>query len=752
MEVLVLLVLVATIVATPLTFCPLKMLDGYILPQIAVGALGMSLATVLFLSLGIFPVNLVSIMVCLYFFYLLLTAFWSTVPHNSLRELPLVFSYMAIFIVSLALFTQGGMSNLVLLSLAVFFVSMCTSLYGLGQRLKFDPLFKLRLKPVEEYKNKPLEEVPSWFRNKERVDTRPISTIGNTTFFGGYLVATLPFLVLLSVEVNSWFWFSVLIAVFTIAVTKSRASILGVLLGVVFFLLLASYQGWVFDFLFCFFGQLGFVPMLLLALLVAFIGGWVLVKARHSPLLKRLHEKSPLTMKLSVEGTDQQDFLAHLRYRFRYWRAAFELIRQRPLQGFGLRTYRKEVYQAQAKMHERDKKFLGLGYQTPQPREVHNDFIENFVESGIVGGVAFLLIIGVVIYHAMSFFVATTNSHQQILVAAFTSSVVGLLVNALFFFPFRLASSALPFWMALAAVEFLAGKGEVMFFESNVAFSFLLSGALAAMLWEGCFKPNAGNWFFRKYSFADDQEAAEKYLMKAIECCPHETIYRTHAMMGYLEAYPDYAEKHANVMREFYDGMTPAWVMFYNAGLVKAANKKWTEAMENFNHSLYYYPRFLPAAKYIEKIWPKAPLPQQRVKGKRIGSELLKTIQSHRAKQREYVKGKNEILDEERRRLGVPTDWVYDSKRGVFISKEGKVKQLSQEAMNNIRLQQSEIEKLQLVIENIILQEKIRMNIPLDWMCSLEEGIFLSPKEFEQYKKGHSVQGNTEKEGKNGEK
>ena len=226
-------------------------------------------------------------------------------------------------------------------------------------------------------------------------------------------------------------------------------------------------------------------------------------------------------------------------------------------------------------------------------------------------------------------------------------------------------------------------------------------------------------------------------------------------MMGYLEAYPEHAEKHANIMREFYDGMTPAWVMFYNVGLAKAANEKWAEATENFNHSLYYYPRFLPAAKYIENIWPKAPLPQQRVRGKRVDPELLKTIQLHRTKQEEYVEVRDGILDRERRRLGVPADWAYDSKKGVFApvkEKEGEVKQLSQEALNNIRLQQSEIEKLQLIIENIILQEKIKMNIPLNWMCSLEEGIFLSPKEFEQYKKkGNPIQATTKKEGKDSE-
>ena len=58
-----------------------------------------------------------------------------------------------------------------------------------------------------------------------------------------------------------------------------------------------------------------------------------------------------------------------------------------------MRTYRKEVYDSQARLNEKDPEFLGYDYQTPQPRECHNDFIENFIEGGIVSGLLFLLII-----------------------------------------------------------------------------------------------------------------------------------------------------------------------------------------------------------------------------------------------------------------------------------------------------------------------------------------------------------------------
>ena len=134
-----LIFLILTLILTPLIFCPLRSCDGYILPQIGVGSIGISITLIFFIYYGVFPLSLPVGLALLYFIYIMCSNAWSTVQHNSLRDTPLIFLCVGAFIISSALFTD--INNIVAVSLGVFFVSMFTSLYAIGQKFLFDPLF-----------------------------------------------------------------------------------------------------------------------------------------------------------------------------------------------------------------------------------------------------------------------------------------------------------------------------------------------------------------------------------------------------------------------------------------------------------------------------------------------------------------------------------------------------------------------------------------------------------------------------------
>lgn len=666
-----------TLIAAPLVFAPLKFIDGYILPQLAVHAIGLGVAFVGMVQLGVFPLSLLSLLVCLYFVYMVMTTFWSTATHASLRDLPLVFNGLAAFLVASVLFRSSAL-NMVTVSLGVFFVSTITCIYCIGQRLRIDPVFKERLvSAAVDFKGLPRQRIPKWFRNKNFIDSRPIGTIGNTNFVSGYLGSTVPFLVFLSVEVSPWFLLSILLVVVTVTMAECRAALLGMFCSGLVFLLIASRAGLVIDFVVWLFS---FELVRLLSVIGAVYVLLFLVDAicrlHKGGVFRMLNAETPLTSELSVESEDQEDLVAHLRYRFRYWKAAWELLKQKPLQGFGLRTFRKEVYQAQATLHNRDGKFLGLGYQTPQPRECHNDYVENFVEGGLVGGLMFLAILAVVFYNAWVY-LSSVVAVDFLLVAGVLSGFLCLLVVAFFFFPFRLPASAVLFWVGLALLDSMTTDVAIVTFESNIFLTLLVAGVLAALLWEGSIKPNAANFYFNKYSFSRDMMLREKFLIKATDFSPRETIFRTHAAVNYSETVPSFAEKHANVMSYFYDGMTPAWMMFYNVAMVKAANGKFEEAIEYLNHSLYYFPRFKPALQFMQMIWAEAKMPERRILMKRMTKEGLLAIKLHR----------------------------------------------------------TEAEKHNMAIENIILQEKVKSNIPIEWSFDLKEGVFLTPTEAENLRR-----------------
>lgn len=690
---------VLTMVLTPTIFMPLKFMDGYLLPQFGIAAIGISISLILYLMNGVFDLSLITILAVLYFFYLTLTCSWSTVQHNSIRDMPLVFAYLIGFIIANALF--NSYSNILIICYAVFVVAIFTSIYGILQKFCIDPLFPERLASQNHlYKGKPKIEIPKCFQNKCFRDSRVISTLGNTNFAAGFFLSVLPFLMFLSFQVSLWFLLSVLIVVITIFLTESRAGVLSLIGSSIFFILLVSVKGIFLDWILYVNKLLPMEIKLILIMSVVVLSLHVILNSKKLKQIKDfLSEDNPLNAMLDFEHGDKYHPIAHLRYRIRYIKAAFELILRKPLQGYGLRTYRKEVYGAQGRLNQKDGgKFLGEKYQTPQPREVHNDFIENFVEGGVIGGFLFILIIGIVFYNTIqnSFILSNTDF---LTVASISATLLGVMINAMFFFPFRLASSSLYFFVALAMLNSFTNSVILHSFNVSIVIILFTALALIAFIWESVIKPNAGNYYFTKHNFAKYSDNKEKYLMKALKYCPRETIFRTHLMLGYTDLYPEEAEEQAETMRQHYDGMTPAWVMAYNSGMSKSRLKQYKDALKFFAESLFYYPSFQESRVQAQVVEPLSPL-------KIIRRYILKKIT-----------GEGETV------------------LNNFMANVDLIKKNTEREMESLkRSTDRELQANETNMLNVILAEKVRLMIPEDWPFDFDTKQFYAPREIPEGK------------------
>ena len=688
MEFWLLLTIIATVVITPLIHCPLKSLDGYILPQIGAGAIGISLAMILLTLISGLPTNGIAILSILYFIYLMMSNAWSTVNHSSLRDAPLIFLSVFGLVATAVLFDVR--ENITLVSLGVFFISNLLALYAIGQRFCFDPFFPERLQSKKDlYEGKDLVHVPRPFQNKKFQDSRAISTIGNTNFAVGYFLTAIPFLVWLCFEVSPWFILSFLPIVGAIVAAECRAGYLSLAIGGLCFVLFISSRGLLIDGIIIISKMNNGLAILFLFLVLSLIGVYCFALWLHKKgIFKSLsNENSTLNIFLDFEGKadnsleDRNSQISHLRYRLRYWRAAWQLIKKRPLTGYGLRTYRKEVYQAQGDLNLKDNgKFLGPAYQTPQPRECHNDFIENFVEGGFPAGLLFLVILGSVFYQAYVYG-QSASTYDFIMVSAIAAAIIAVLVDVFFFFPLRLGSSALLFWMSLAIIPGIAGNINLVQIPFNPLATVFIIGGLAAMLWEGVIKPNLGNYYFSCYSFSTKTGKKERFLIKAIELCPRETVFRTHMMIGYLNTFTDEAIQNAEVMRQHFDGMTPGWANEYNSAVVSAKDKRYEEAMRHLQKCLFYLPSFQDARTLFQQLWPRAPFGRRRIVLKQISQEAINLIIAHqaqiRAAQAEMKNLQNEMFKQElstqnvvlaeKCKLGIPVDWPFDGEHNLFI-------------------------------------------------------------------------------------
>jgi hypothetical protein len=101
-----------------------------------------------------------------------------------------------------------------------------------------------------------------------------------------------------------------------------------------------------------------------------------------------------------------------------------------------LRSYRKLVYYAQAAINDRDPNFLNdERYITPQPRECHNDWLEDLVELGIAGATIRWVLIGSVLW------VGFSVMKGDLMVVFMITALLSICAHAAFFFSLRVPAS-----------------------------------------------------------------------------------------------------------------------------------------------------------------------------------------------------------------------------------------------------------------------------------------------------------------------
>ena len=119
--------------------------------------------------------------------------------------------------------------------------------------------------------------------------------------------------------------------------------------------------------------------------------------------------------------------------RVKYWRASWELIKEYPLLGSGLWSYRNLVYEGQAKILEKDPSYF-TNYDR-KPRRAHNDYLEALNDGGVVAGAMLLCFIITIYRYGM---IVVMASELRFVMVALLSGLTAYLGSAVFFFPFRL--------------------------------------------------------------------------------------------------------------------------------------------------------------------------------------------------------------------------------------------------------------------------------------------------------------------------
>lgn len=148
-----------------------------------------------------------------------------------------------------------------------------------------------------------------------------------------------------------------------------------------------------------------------------------------------------------------------IRNRLFWWEISGAMIKDHPLLGIGYRQFDIQVNDYYFEFFEEKPEnqlytYLVKSHKDKRPYHFHNDYIEIAAENGILGLIAFLLIV-----YGTFFSAITQLSHRMIsrnhkvLLACGMAGFISMLVDAFFGFPLYLPCSGVVFWFLVAFVE-----------------------------------------------------------------------------------------------------------------------------------------------------------------------------------------------------------------------------------------------------------------------------------------------------------
>jgi O-antigen ligase len=283
-------------------------------------------------------------------------------------------------------------------------------------------------------------------------------SIGNTNHSAAFLAPFVFIALYLAVNVSPYFFILVPFILAGIALTKCYGAILGIIFGSCF--IYPEYSLW------------------LLPVLAVGVCSLLILRTLHRGLYDKL------------TGKKEYNFTA----RFYYWKIAYELWKKQPVFGFGIRSFRKELYDMQAIMNIKDPSLLGYrenASDTPGDREAkytawptraHNDYMEMLSDGGIIGFLLLLSLVGFAVYSSI-------QTGNYILLGG----IVCLAVHGMFFYTLS-TFSYVPYIMLLACVS----NHNVTVYPLPILLAIILVAALIRLALDYAIKPQLAMYWVGK--------------------------------------------------------------------------------------------------------------------------------------------------------------------------------------------------------------------------------------------------------------
>ena len=365
----------------------------------------------------------------------ILSIFWSDSPMVSLKELPLFLAGpLLYFITTNNIYHKGQIEHLIN---AILIIGTLLGIYGILQYQGID--------------------FPFWLKNIGR--QRVFGFFGNVNYFAEYLIIPLAIAVpLFFVSKNKMKKLLLLIGILamgtSLILTFTRGSYLGFGTSLIFMF-----------FLFIFSGGKTFIRdnkkifIIVFLMIILIISLFIIPNPLNKPgtIISKIKGRTSVTQ--LIQGSS-------IKRRIAIWKFTTLIIKDHPLLGSGLGTFKYNSLKYQAKFFEQgDNRAL---YPYGVADKTHNEYLQLWAELGIIGLAIFIWLMITYFNYGIRYLKREKNVQKQGIVIGLMGAVAAVLVDGIFGFPLHLPATIVLFWLALA-LTFAMINREAGAKEINIA-------------------------------------------------------------------------------------------------------------------------------------------------------------------------------------------------------------------------------------------------------------------------------------------
>ena len=461
-----------------------------------------------------------------------------------------------------------------------FMISFIISIYTLIQYYGFDP----------------------YFNDLQRLT----STIGQKNWISNYLALIFPiifsYFLLEKIKKNKIiYYFSLSILYATLMICQSR----GIWISISFTIILAVYIIFKFKFLKLFQDNKKWLILIVITFIII-----TMIYSTDNPL-----NKSVITVtQRAISTFDEKD--PSINTRLLIWGATLDMIKDKPLFGSGIGTFKMNYLDYQADFLQNNPDYIKF---SGKAAEAHNEYLQILAELGIPGFAFFLLIIFVFYSLALKYLKKKHNNQDKIIVFGLLMGITSFLIHSLFTFPYHVPVLGSSFFILLGLmVVYISGFGlnevdtkNIIRIKINTNYSikkiiiilmliigFFLIGTLV-------FKPYfAEIHYFKgiKYYEKENYNDALKDFKYAAWLDPYNgRILHALGSTYYHLDIQDEAQKILQRTKYYFNDRN----IYRNLGLSYTQSGNYQEAEKEFRHAIYLDPKFTKAYVDLAYLYAK---------------------------------------------------------------------------------------------------------------------------------------------------